>query len=239
MNETLVKIDRAEASLAMSEGRIPEAQRLLDGLIQGLGAPATSSLTYLLCNCLLDRAYLNDSAIRRREQLSDLDRAEELARRLPESLGRFILHEVSFRRGRLLAAKRSHDPKQARQDRLEAREEVETIRRLGVDPSAADALECDLALDVKDWNRVAELADASTRWFETRGWAQAAAVNRLNAAVARFHLGDLSRSETELNSTLGFFERWGPAEPLARADKLRAALLDAKGKTEAAWTAIN
>ena len=73
MEQTLDALDRADATLALTEGRLPEAQRLLDGLIKRLATPENVGRRHMLCLCLLDRAGVNDSPSRWKEQLRDLD----------------------------------------------------------------------------------------------------------------------------------------------------------------------
>lgn len=223
-------LKRQLAMLDFEEGRIPDAQTALDGIIQDFRNLDDANARYDECLTLIDRATVLRYSHRWHEAIDDLNACADLAQRLPLQASRAILAGVYNIRAKLYATSLSpiFKPEAAHED-------LSRLQALDFSNLAAAELAADLAYQEGDWDIAAQNYRLVEKAFSDQGMKRAAMAVKLRVGHSLLEQGDLAEAEPEIETAQAFFERYGPPDLFAKAQIHAARLWLKKGEPEIAW----
>ena len=227
---TALALARRAAMLDADDGRLPQADAELTRVADELSRGESMIARRALAETLTDRALVRLLANRFAEALADCDRSVGLAERMPPLLKRSVAFNALSRRIKLRARPGTpvHDTQAAARD-------VEAARALGVEGWLVDELDCSVARERGDWQRVAELSPKVASRLKAEGFAVGHVFCALRTAQALLELSQLDEARQALAEALPLLERHGPPDQLGRALLTSARLASRRGEHESAW----
>jgi CHAT domain-containing protein len=230
MQAAQLALKRQRAMLDFEEGRVPDAETALGGIIQSLREANDTRAHYELGRALLDRATVRSFAHRWQEALGDLNACAHTAQHLSLISSRSLLVNVYQQRAKLYAT-----PFSPMFDPQAARHELSRLSAMGFTNWWTEATAADLAYQEGDWEAAAQRYGQVAQALSQEGWARGVAASRLRAGRAFLEQGNLREAAPEIEAALAFFEQYGPADLLAGAKIHAARLRLAQGMAEPAW----
>jgi CHAT domain-containing protein len=230
MQPAVLALERQGAMLDFEEGRLPEAEEALDGLLQRLRDGSDPAMRYELCRTLLDRATVRRYANRWRDAREDLNECEKIASTLLPVSSRALLVNVYQQRAQLYAV-----PDSPLRDAAAVNEEVARLRALGFTNWWVQHMVADLAYQEGRWADAVPLYRDLAAELEREGWVRGAMACRLRTGRALIEQARWDEAAPWIGAALAFFEEHGPPDLLAAAQIQSARLLSAGRQAEAAW----
>ena len=205
--------------LLAEDGELAQAEQDLTALIemleQELVAKAKehdSPSAYELCRCLINRAAVCNWAVKPREAMRDLERAEFLANQEKEFIRRGLLINVLQDQLALLSSAFS-----PLYDTDLARTKIAALRAEEPDGWMIATAEMRLAQQEHDWQQVIAQAEIIMTSLGSLGFVRGVNGARNAAARAWLALGHHERAEPLASEAWAFFEKNGPPEFAAQS----------------------
>ena len=223
---------RRTAMLDFEDGRLAEAECLLDAVVTELQGLLEPHAREELAATLADRATVRRCGNRWHEALEDLAAVTSMAGELSLRLRGRLEFSAQLARAELLCTEGTpvHD--------LVAAEQA--LGGLGGSQSEASMLQevaCEIARQRGDCSAVARLSRLIGARHEAQGATVASVFCAVRTAQALVELGDVDAAECVLSPALRFLELHGPPEQHARARLTYARIASARAQHDLAWDA--